>query len=85
MLLEMDVLQREYISQSSPEKQNKHTHTSWGGRRRYFNEFVHVIMDSGKTEIYKTSKQAGYSGKNSRISLLQNEIDRLKTKARILC
>lgn len=60
-----------------------HTHTSWGGRRRYFKEFVHVIMDSGKTEIYKASKQAGYSGKNSRISLLQN--DRLKTKARILC
>ena len=41
-----------------------HTHTSWGGRRRYFKEFVHVIMDSGKTEICKASKQAGYSGKS---------------------
>ena len=40
------------------------THTSWGGRRRYFKEFVLVIMDSGKTEICKASKQAGYSGKS---------------------
>ena len=58
---------------------HRHTHTSWGGRR-YFKEFVHVITDSGKIEICKASKQAGYSGE-----LLQNKIDRLKTKAGVLC
>ena len=38
-------------------------------------------MDSGKIEICKASKQAGYSGE----LLFQNKIDRLKTKAGVLC
>ena len=68
------------ILEFSRKTEHTHTHTSWGGRR-YFKQFVHVIMNSGKIEICKASKQAGYSDE----LLLQNKIDRLKTKAGVLC
>ena len=79
MLLEIDVLKREYISQGSPEKQDTHTHThththslslslththTGRRRRRYFKEFVHVIVDTGKTEICRACRQAGNSGES---------------------
>ena len=44
------------ILEFSRKTEHTHTHTSWGGRR-YFKQFVHVIMNSGKIEICKASKQ----------------------------